>query len=68
MTDGAKALISDAEPEVIEWLLTEARANIAELADDLKGFYIPEKGWPPHIDKAAEMVAEIDDLLGKVPK
>lgn len=57
-------LIADADPEVVEWLLREARANIAELADDLKGCYEPEKGWPPHIDKAEEMLAEIDDLLG----
>lgn len=50
----------------IEWLLGECRANIGELADDLKGFYEPEKGWPPHIDKAREMVAELDDALGRV--
>lgn len=46
-----------------EWLLGEARSNIAELADDLKNFYIPEKGWPPHINEAHEMLAELDDAL-----
>lgn len=50
--------------ESIEWVLTEARANIAELADDLKRSYEPGKGWPPHIDKATEVLAEIDALLG----
>jgi hypothetical protein len=48
----------------VEWLLGEARANISELASDLRGFYVPEKGWPPHIDKAVEIIAEIDDLIG----
>ena len=49
----------------IAWVLREAHANIAELADDLKGCYEPEKGWPPHIDKAREVLAEIADLLGE---
>lgn len=68
---GVEALVSqnadmrENVTEEVEWLLRECRANIAEMADDLKGFYEPEKGWPPHIEKADEMLAEIDDLLGE---
>lgn len=58
------ALHLSSDMSVVKWLLGEARANIAELADDLKTCYLPDKGWPPHIDKAAEVIAEIDDMLG----
>lgn len=40
--------------ESADWLEELARLT-AELRDDLKRFYEPDKGWPPHINKATDL-------------
>ena len=54
--------LTEALGDSLEWL-TDARRLIAELADDLKGSYEPEKGWPPHIEAAANIDGDLEQMI-----
>ena len=41
--------------EMVEEFYGEAVSLIRELTTDLKRFYVPEMGWPPHIEAGSDL-------------
>jgi hypothetical protein len=54
--------------EALEPTVDEAVALLNELANDLKRFYAPEKGYPPHIDAVGHVCADLLNALAVSPE
>ena len=50
--------------EAVNLFLPEAMEILKELLEDAKRCYIPEKGWPPHIEAAKAMLLPESDQQG----
>lgn len=47
-----------AATDALGWM-PETHALIRELTEDLKRSYLPEKGWPPHIEAAGNLLEDL---------